>query len=220
MDSSPEMDSQPKWTPPLIRFKYAYDMIGSSNSGCSEEYRGTAAFSEPETKALQSLIKKHRCKSIPPNRPTVAPFHHSTIHYHISHRGTGAFSEPEARALQSLVKKHRDLAAKELRRQPHSTILQIYIRITLTPTLAPQPTLIRGLRPQATLHWHGWGEDLAFPYSYDWRAQLSVADLSLYQVAISVVIRLYYVIILLLYYYCTTTILLVYYYTHVQPLPY
>ena len=23
---------------------------------------------------------------------------------------------------------------------------------------------------KAILHWHGWGNDLAFPYSYDWRA--------------------------------------------------
>lgn len=75
--------------------KWAHDSIGSSGSGCSEEYRGTAAFSEPETQAIRALVKEHR--------------------------------------------------------------------------------------PAATLHWHGWGEDLAFPFSYDWRAKLSVADLSAYQ---------------------------------------
>ena len=30
-------------------YKYAYDNTGSSSRGCSEEYRGTGAFSEPET---------------------------------------------------------------------------------------------------------------------------------------------------------------------------
>ena len=39
---------------PLIKWSYcphrwALDSIGSSSSGCSEEFRGQAAFSEPET---------------------------------------------------------------------------------------------------------------------------------------------------------------------------
>ena len=41
-------------------FKYAYDNIGSSSRGCSEEYRGTSAFSEPETQAIRSVVQKHR----------------------------------------------------------------------------------------------------------------------------------------------------------------
>ena len=31
------------------------------------------------------------------------------------------------------------------------------------------------------LHWHGWGEDLAFPYSYAWKAALPDEELGLYQ---------------------------------------
>lgn len=38
--------------------KWAHDSIGSSGSGCSEEYRGTAAFSEPETQAIRALVKE------------------------------------------------------------------------------------------------------------------------------------------------------------------
>ena len=29
----------------------------------------------------------------------------------------------------------------------------------------------------AVLHWHGWGNSLAFPYSYDWRAPLLASEL-------------------------------------------
>jgi len=76
-------------------YKYAYDNIGSSSRGCSEEYRGTSAFSEPETQAIRSLVAKHH--------------------------------------------------------------------------------------PKTVLHWHGWGNDVAFPFSYDWRAPMSNADLGLYQ---------------------------------------
>jgi hypothetical protein len=36
-------------------------------------------------------------------------------------------------------------------------------------------------KPKAVLHWHGWGNDIAFPYSYDWRAPMSNDDLGLYQ---------------------------------------
>ena len=39
-------------------FKYAYDSVGSSSNGCSEEYRGTAAFSEPETRAIQATVRR------------------------------------------------------------------------------------------------------------------------------------------------------------------
>ena len=76
-------------------YKYAYDSVGSSSRGCSEEYRGTSAFSEPETQAIRAVVTKHK--------------------------------------------------------------------------------------PKAVLHWHGWGNDIAFPYSYDWRAPMSNEDLGLYQ---------------------------------------
>jgi len=76
-------------------YKYAYDSIGSSPSGCSEEYRGTGSFSEPETQAIRSVVQAHK--------------------------------------------------------------------------------------PRAALHWHGWGNDIAFPFSYDWRAPMPAEDLSLYQ---------------------------------------
>jgi len=36
-------------------------------------------------------------------------------------------------------------------------------------------------RPGAILHWHAWGNDLAFPYSYQWQAELSKAELYLFQ---------------------------------------
>ena len=35
--------------------------------------------------------------------------------------------------------------------------------------------------PKIVLHWHGWGNDIAFPYSYDWRAPLSNTDLGMFQ---------------------------------------
>ena len=38
--------------------KWAHDSIGSSGSGCSEEYRGTAAFSEPETQAIRAVAQR------------------------------------------------------------------------------------------------------------------------------------------------------------------
>lgn len=76
-------------------FKYAYSNDGSSGNGCSEEYRGKGAFSEPESKAIRDVVAKHK--------------------------------------------------------------------------------------PKALLHWHGWGNDIAFPYSYDWHAPLAASDLSLFQ---------------------------------------
>jgi hypothetical protein len=39
----------------------------------------------------------------------------------------------------------------------------------------------RKFKPLAILHWHGWGNDLAFPYSYDWRAKLAANELGLFQ---------------------------------------
>ena len=36
-------------------------------------------------------------------------------------------------------------------------------------------------KPKAVLHWHGWGNDIAFPYSFDWRAPMSNGDLGMYQ---------------------------------------
>jgi hypothetical protein len=76
-------------------YKYAYDSVGSSARGCSEEYRGTGAFSEPETQAIRAVAARHKVKAI--------------------------------------------------------------------------------------LHWHGWGNDIAFPYSYDWRAPMPNDDLGMYQ---------------------------------------
>jgi len=76
-------------------YKWAYDNIGSSSRGCSEEFRGAGPFSEPETSAIKLVAADHS--------------------------------------------------------------------------------------PSAILHWHGWGNDLAFPYSYDWKAQLGVDELSLFQ---------------------------------------
>ena len=76
-------------------YKYAFDNLGSSNLGCSEEFRGAGAFSEPETQAIRTVTRK--------------------------------------------------------------------------------------FKPLAILHWHGWGNDLAFPYSYDWRAKLAANELGLFQ---------------------------------------
>ena len=42
--------------------------------------------------------------------------------------------------------------------------------------------MTRKFKPLAILHWHGWGNDLAFPYSYDWRAKLAPNELGLFQV--------------------------------------
>ena len=69
--------------------------MGSSPNGCSEEYRGTGAFSEPETQAIRAVVRAHKVRAV--------------------------------------------------------------------------------------LHWHGWGNDIAFPYSYDWRAPMSNDDLGMYQ---------------------------------------
>jgi len=41
-------------------FKWGYDNVGSSPNGYSETYRGTAAFSEPETAALRDFVSAHR----------------------------------------------------------------------------------------------------------------------------------------------------------------
>ena len=49
----------------------------------------------------------------------------------------------------------------------------------------PETQAIRDLvtthAPAAVLHWHGWGNDLALPFSYDWRAPMSAADLETHQ---------------------------------------
>ena len=34
---------------------------------------------------------------------------------------------------------------------------------------------------RAVLHWHGWGNSLAFPFAYDWHAPLPSAELERYQ---------------------------------------
>ena len=41
--------------------------------------------------------------------------------------------------------------------------------------------MTKKFKPLAILHWHGWGNDLAFPYSYDWRAKLAANELGLFQ---------------------------------------
>ena len=76
-------------------YKYAFDNSGSSSNGCSEEFRGAGAFSEPETQAIRTVTRLHK--------------------------------------------------------------------------------------PAAILHWHGWGNDLAFPFSYDWKAPMAANELGLFQ---------------------------------------
>jgi len=76
-------------------FKWAYDNVGSSSRGCSEEYRGAGPFSEPESRAIRDAAKSHAVGAI--------------------------------------------------------------------------------------LHWHGWGNDLAFPFSYDFRAAMPKHELGLFQ---------------------------------------
>lgn len=41
--------------------------------------------------------------------------------------------------------------------------------------------IVHKYRPKAVLHWHGWGNDIAFPFSYDWHAPMSSSDLGMYQ---------------------------------------
>jgi hypothetical protein len=41
-------------------FKWSLNSVGSSGRGCSEEYRGTAAFSEPETRAIRDVVRQHK----------------------------------------------------------------------------------------------------------------------------------------------------------------
>jgi len=38
-------------------FKFGADEIGSSSSPCDERYRGTKAFSEPETRAMRDFLR-------------------------------------------------------------------------------------------------------------------------------------------------------------------
>ena len=40
-------------------YKYAFDNLGSSNLGCSEEFRGAGAFSEPETQVSPHKASSH-----------------------------------------------------------------------------------------------------------------------------------------------------------------
>jgi hypothetical protein len=44
-------------------FKWGYDNFGSSPNGNSETYRGTAAFSEPETAALRDFVEAHHFRA-------------------------------------------------------------------------------------------------------------------------------------------------------------
>ncbi len=44
-------------------FKWGYDNFGSSPSGSSGTYRGTAAFSEPETAALRDFVSAHQFRA-------------------------------------------------------------------------------------------------------------------------------------------------------------
>ena len=40
-------------------YQWAYDNTGSSGDGCNETYRGSSAFSEPETQAVRDFIYQH-----------------------------------------------------------------------------------------------------------------------------------------------------------------
>ncbi len=44
-------------------YEFAYDAIGSSPTPSSDTYRGTAGFSEPETKAIKWFTEKHKFKT-------------------------------------------------------------------------------------------------------------------------------------------------------------
>lgn len=39
---------------------FAYDTIGSSSNPCAEEFRGTSAFSEPETRAIKDFVLERK----------------------------------------------------------------------------------------------------------------------------------------------------------------
>ena len=41
-------------------FKFALDERGSSGDPCQEDYRGSFAFSEPETQAIQRFVDNHK----------------------------------------------------------------------------------------------------------------------------------------------------------------
>ena len=43
-------------------YQWGYNNIGSSNIPSDDTYRGTAAFSEPETQAIKSLCEKNNFK--------------------------------------------------------------------------------------------------------------------------------------------------------------
>jgi hypothetical protein len=38
--------------------------VGSSSRGCSEEFRGPSAFSEPETQAIRTVASRYAIKSV------------------------------------------------------------------------------------------------------------------------------------------------------------
>ena len=40
-------------------YMWAYDNDGSSPDGCSETYRGSSPFSEPETQVVRSFVEEH-----------------------------------------------------------------------------------------------------------------------------------------------------------------
>ena len=122
-------------------YKYAFDNLGSSNLGCSEEFRGAGAFSEPETQASPHKASSHTPHLTPHTRAA------HTLHLtpHTSHL------------------------------TPHTSHLASH-----TPPQAIR-TVTKKFKPLAILHWHGWGNDLAFPYSYDWRAKLAANELGLFQ---------------------------------------
>lgn len=43
-------------------FHFGENNSGSSSNECAEDYRGTAAFSEPETLAIKSFLDQHNIK--------------------------------------------------------------------------------------------------------------------------------------------------------------
>ena len=62
-------------------YKYAFDNLGSSNLGCSEEFRGAGAFSEPETQ-----VSPHKASSHTPHlTPHTRAAHTLHLTPHTSH---------------------------------------------------------------------------------------------------------------------------------------
>ncbi|NQV15779.1 immune inhibitor A [bacterium] len=57
--SSPGVDLNRNWG-----FQWGYDDIGSSSDACGATYRGTSAFSEPETQAIRDFVREHDFQTV------------------------------------------------------------------------------------------------------------------------------------------------------------